>query len=155
FPVLIMRKMSFDLISPNSCMDTTYNLRPRPEKHSATMTMAESSGVDYFRLTKKNIDGAMSYLEQIHRDMEEVSDREQVVEEPGIIIKENISMEAFLRFIDKEPKLLFKIRLIDGRIIAYEVPGGPHSKTANRVVKFFTDATGHLPYHDRLLGGNE
>jgi hypothetical protein len=51
----------------------------------------------------------------------------------GIILAENISFESYVNFCETEPKLPVRIRLINGKVIAYEVLLGPHSSASFQV----------------------
>jgi hypothetical protein len=47
--------------------------------------------------------------------------------ERGVILAENVSLESYAKFCESEPKLPVKIRLVNGKIIAYEVTLAPHA----------------------------
>ncbi|CAI2179704.1 15881_t:CDS:2, partial [Funneliformis geosporum] len=50
-----------------------------------------------------------------------------------ILIKENVSLEAYIKYHKTERKLPVSICLIDGKIIAYEVPLSPHRTVVFRI----------------------
>ncbi|PKY48301.1 hypothetical protein RhiirA4_544530 [Rhizophagus irregularis] len=69
-------------------------------------------------------------------------------QETQIILAENISLEGFLKvFLENEQDLPVKIRLVDGKVIAYEVALTPHAVVASYM--------SHLAWNNQLAGGCE
>ncbi|CAG8672041.1 11807_t:CDS:1 [Acaulospora morrowiae] len=50
-----------------------------------------------------------------------------------IIIAENVTLEAYIKFCKTERKLPVSIRFIDGKVIAYEVPLSEHGKVSDMI----------------------
>jgi len=53
----------------------------------------------------------------------------------GVVLARNISLESYQKFCEAEKNLPVKIRLVNGEVIAYEVPLGPHGTTAIQVTQ--------------------
>ncbi|GBB97658.1 hypothetical protein RclHR1_03030002 [Rhizophagus clarus] len=51
----------------------------------------------------------------------------------GVVLARNISLESYQKFCEAEKNLPVKIRLVNGEIIAYELPLGPHGTAAFHV----------------------
>jgi hypothetical protein len=107
------------------------------------------------KIHKKNIDAAMDYLEEKNKNMEAGSELEQGVEELGFVVADNVSLEGFLRYIGREPNIAVQMRLIDGKVIAYELPLTPHSETVERILTRVAFPTLQLPLIDQLHTGSE
>src|SRR5437764_6968546 len=50
-----------------------------------------------------------------------------------IVIKENVSLNAYIKYCETERKLPVSIRLIDGKIIAHEVPLTSHGVVVGEI----------------------
>ena len=61
----------------------------------------------------------------------EVSEEDDI---KPIIIAENVSLEAYVKYCNTERKLPVKIRLANGKIIAYEVSHTDHSVVTIKIV---------------------
>ncbi|RUS27057.1 hypothetical protein BC938DRAFT_483766 [Jimgerdemannia flammicorona] len=66
-----------------------------------------------------------------------------------IIIAENISLKSYQKYRESEPKLPVNIRLVNEKVIAYEVPLTPHGVVATRITSLI------LAWNNQLIGGNE
>jgi len=51
----------------------------------------------------------------------------------GIVLARNISLESYQNFCKAEKNLPVKIRLVNGEIVAYEIPLGPHGTVAGEL----------------------
>ncbi|CAG8547483.1 2643_t:CDS:1 [Paraglomus occultum] len=55
-------------------------------------------------------------------------DRTEEVYRRGIVVASNVPRETYLEFCDGEPKVSVKYRLIDGKVVAHDLPLDPHSR---------------------------
>ncbi|CAG8677380.1 1423_t:CDS:1, partial [Paraglomus occultum] len=69
-----------------------------------------------------DFDKARGHLMAIQRQ-----DRMEEVYRRGIIVASNVPRETYLEFCNREPKVSVKYRLIDGKVIAHDLPLDPHS----------------------------
>ncbi|CAB4390998.1 unnamed protein product [Rhizophagus irregularis] len=51
----------------------------------------------------------------------------------GVVLARNISLESYQNFCKAEKNLPVKIRLVNGEVVAYEIPLGPHGTVAGEV----------------------
>src|SRR5688572_66629 len=51
----------------------------------------------------------------------------------GVVLARSISLESYQKFCEAEKNLPVKIRLVNGEVVAYEVPLGPHGTAASQV----------------------
>ncbi|UZO18162.1 uncharacterized protein OCT59_009482 [Rhizophagus irregularis] len=96
---------------------------------TSSSTLSQRTSMSSFELTQEVLEAARdSLLEQ----------------ETQIILAENISLEGFLKvfldYIENEQDLPVKIRLVDGKVTAYEVALTPHAVVASYIY-FVADAT--------------
>src|SRR5947207_13113351 len=80
------------------------------------------------------------------------SSRDHLLEqETQIILAENVSLEVFLKvyldYIENEQDLPIKIRLVDKKVIAYEVALTPHGVVAGYIIS--------LAYLNQLVGASK
>src|SRR5947207_14239414 len=80
------------------------------------------------------------------------SSRDHLLEqETQIILAEDVSLEVFLKvyldYIENEQDLPVKIRLVNGKVIAYEVALTPHAVVASYVTS--------LAWSNQLVGANK
>lgn len=103
---------------------------------TSSSTLSQRTSMSSFELTQEVLEAARdSLLEQ----------------ETQIILAENISLEGFLKvfldYIENEQDLPVKIRLVDGKVTAYEVALTPHAVVASYM--------SHLAWNNQLAGGCE
>ena len=152
---------------PDDLIFRPYDLRSRPSAATASppkssklpgLSMASHTKTEdqsqvakvKFRASKKKLDAAESYLDDRLRKMEEEFDDEADLAGPGFVIAENVTLESFLRYVDNEPKLRVKLRLVSGKVMAYELTSGIHSDTTGAVLLGIAGATQHLPPASQL-----
>ncbi|RIA98322.1 hypothetical protein C1645_750248 [Glomus cerebriforme] len=66
-------------------------------------------------------------------EKEEEEEEEEL--ETGIVVAKNISLETYLNYHKQETGLTVDMRLLDGNVIIYEVPLGPHAAVAGEIGK--------------------
>jgi hypothetical protein len=88
---------------------------------------------------------------ELTQDVLETARDSLLEQETQIILAENISLEDFLKvfldYIENEQDLPVKIRLVDGKVIAYETALTPHAVVASYVSS--------LAWNNQLAGGCE
>ena len=80
------------------------------------------------RLSKKLLNQARDCLLAFQEEKMEANE-----DMKPIVIKENVSLNAYIKYCETERKLPVSIRLIDGKIIAHEVPLTSHGAVANKI----------------------
>ena len=92
-----------------------------------------STYINRIRLSSEILDSARATLL-------EAAQREEAADVPNeVVLLENVSLERYIRYRNNRPTLNVNIRLLDGKIVAYEVPLDDHSAPASTL--------------DRLMGG--
>lgn len=98
-----------------------------------------------FNLPKKLLDSAIVRLSEIQHQVAEEeeegpepigeSDKEEDDEDDSaeIILAKNISLKKYTAYRDRHPRLPVKLRLDENRIIAYELPYGPHTRPCGKI----------------------
>ncbi|CAI2178223.1 19385_t:CDS:2 [Funneliformis geosporum] len=96
------------------------------------------------QLLSKDVDSARERL----LALPQVEEHGEYTGSSEIILKENVSLEEYLDYRDKNPNLSVRVYLHDGRIKAYEVPLTPHAMVS-AVIKILM---GRWNYHDLEYG---
>ncbi|CAG8607011.1 2903_t:CDS:2 [Acaulospora morrowiae] len=74
-----------------------------------------------------------------------------------IVIAENVSLEAYINFCKTEQKLPVRIRLVDGKVIAYEVPLSNHGMVAGEIaflIHSWNNQLRHVQEEDLVVSQN-
>ena len=53
--------------------------------------------------------------------------------ESGIVVAKNISLETYLNYSKGEARLTVKMRFLNGKVIIYEIPIGPHAAAIGEI----------------------
>ncbi|CAG8661767.1 11060_t:CDS:1, partial [Paraglomus occultum] len=102
------------------------------------------------RLSKKSLNQARDRLLAFQEEKMEAN-------EDMIIIRENVSLEAYIKYCEIERKLPVRIRLVEGKIIAYEVPLTEHGAVAGEIaflIRSWNNQLHNVHEEDLIVGSN-
>ena len=74
-----------------------------------------------------------------------------------IIIRENVSLKAYIKYCEIERKLPVRIRLVEGKIIAHEVPLTSHGAVAGEIaflIRSWNNQLRNVQEEDLIVGPN-
>ena len=81
-----------------------------------------------FQLSKESLNQARDRLLAFQEEKMEVNK-----DMKPIIIRENVSLEAYIKYCEIERKLPVRIRLVEGKIIAHKLPLMSHGAVSWRI----------------------
>ncbi|CAG8459722.1 6464_t:CDS:2 [Paraglomus brasilianum] len=116
---------------------------------SSTVSTVSTSSHMPLRLSKKLLNQARDRLLALQEKLEVDEDTKP------IIIAENVSLGDYIKYRKTDRKLPVRIRLVDGKILAYEVPLTSHGAVVGRISKMVVVWNNQLDcaYEEDLIVG--
>ncbi|RHZ52760.1 hypothetical protein Glove_457g83 [Diversispora epigaea] len=125
-------------------MSASLTTTPTTVTQNSTISTTTSSRSAPIQLSKELLKQARDRLLEFQNEKMEASEDAE-----PIIIAQNVSLEAYIKYIKTERKLPIRIRLVNGKIIAHEIPLSSHGAVANRISFLI------LAWNNQLRGTNE
>ncbi|CAB4441920.1 unnamed protein product [Rhizophagus irregularis] len=155
-------KYGWDILFRKSSVEKAGNLVPTPQSDFRSASTIDSSTssqtIQEEKQKRKRIQLLSKDINSTRERLLALPQLEEHGEYTGsceIILKENVSLEEYLDYRDKNPSFPVRIYLHDGKIKAYEIPLAPHSMVS-AVIKGLMFSWNHqeLEYGYMIVGQN-